>query len=286
MKKLMFLFVAIMLNASGMYSENYIKYNCKRSYSEMAEISDEGSRSKKMRENNNSEMSLDSYENFNRKMSYSEITEGSSEDIQREKGKEIIYEGNVETDKISYQEIFSKIEALRQEIMKPSSVNSHKSQKEKRERLLEKIKRKKQKKNSRIEELQNQNLFLKSKIEELTKQIEEIKREKLRLRNLEEQNFSDNNLSPRSRKLDKKKKQLYDLYEKNRDMLAYYRAYSPLKKLVIKSEDLVNIPIEILEFPKLKEIVILGDLSQSQKNRNKLSDLISKASHLEVLKFR
>ena len=275
-----------MLNASGMCSENYIKYNYKRSYSEMSGISEEGSRSKRTREDSNSEMSLDSYENFNRKRSYSEITEGSSEDIQREKGEEIIYGNNREVGKVSYQEIFSKIEELRQEIMKPSSVSSHKSKKEKRGRLLEKIKRKKQKKNSRIEELQNQNLFLKSKIEELTKQIEEVKREKLRLRNLKEQNFDDNNLSPRSRELDKKKKQISDLYEKNRDILAYYRAYSPLKKLVIKSEDLINIPIEILEFPKLKEIVILGDLGQSRKNRNKLSDLISKASHLEVLKFR
>lgn len=269
-----------------MCSENYVRHDHKRSFSEMSEISDKSNRSKKTREDNCSEMSLDNYENFNRKRSYSEITESSYEDMQSEKGKEIICEDNREVRKVSYQDIFSKIAELRQQIMKSSSVNSHKSQKEKKEHLLEKIKRKKQKQNSRIEELQNQNLFLKSKIEELTKQIEKVKREKLRSRNLEEQNFDDNNLSSQNRKLDKKKKQLSDLYKKNRDMLAYYRAYSPLKKLVIKAEDLVNIPIEILEFPKLKEIVILGDLGQSQKNRNKLSDLISKAPHLEVLKFR
>lgn len=288
MKNLVFLinFMLILPNVLGMYSENCVKRDHKRSFSEMSGISDESSKSKKSRDDNCSEMSLDSDENFSRKRSYSEITKALSEDIQSEKGKDTVQEDSSESNKVSCQDIFSIIEKIRQQIRKPSSVNSNKSRQEERDHELEKIKRKKQ--NSLIEELKNQNLFLKSKIAELTKQIEEVHREKLHARNFKKKDLirDKNNLSLRSKAMNKQKDQLSDLYAKNRDMLAYCKAYSPLKKLVINEEDLMNMPIEVLEFPKLMEIVILGDLGQNQEARNRLLDLMSKAPRLEVLKFR
>lgn len=288
MKNLVFLmnFILILSNVSGMCSENYVKHDHKRSFSEMSEISDESNSSKKTREDNCSEMSLDSDENISRKRSYSEITKALSEDIQSEKGKDAVQEDSNESNKVSYQDIFSITEKIRQQIRKPSSVNSNKSRQEEWNHELEKIKRKKQ--NSLIEELKKQNLFLKSKIAELTKQIEEVHREKLHARNFKKKDLirDKNNLSLRSKVMNKQKDQLSDLYKKNRDMLAYYKAYSPLRKLVINEEDLMNIPVEVLEFPKLTEIVILGDLGQNRRARNRLSDLMTKAPHLEVLKFR
>jgi len=281
-KKLVFFinFILILSNASGMYSENYVKRDHERSFSTLAEVSEEGSVSKKMRDDSNSGMSIDSFENFSRKRSYSEMADVLSENLQSEKGKEIIEENNNESGQDAYQDMFLIITKLRQQIEKLSFIN-----KEDLRYFLDKIEQKRQKKDSRIEELKNQNLFLRARIAELTRQIEEFKLERLRTRNFKKPT-KINGLYPRNRELNKQKEKLSDLYIKNHDALAYYRAYSPLKKLVIKAEDLMNIPVEILEFPKLKEIIILGDLGHSQKAQNRLSDLISKAYYLEVLKFR
>lgn len=264
----------------GMYSENYLNRDYKRSFLEMSEVSEESNASKKMRDDSNSEMSLDNYKNFNRKRSYSEIADVLSENLQSEKGKEIIEEDNNESGQDTYQDMFLIITKLRQQIEKLSFIN-----KEDLRYFLDKIEQKRQKKDSRIEELKNQNLFLRARIAELTRQIEEFKLERLRTRNFKKPT-KINDLYPRNRELNKQKEKLSDLYIKNHDALAYYRAYSSLKKLVIKAEDLMNIPVEILEFPKLKEIIILGDLGHSQRAQNRLSDLISKAYYLEVLKFR